>query len=252
MEDNDLDKCSDGHGTHGEKFVAGPGERVEMSLDAADTSVRATLAGTRVRGLLRRATIGTKAVAQAFLPGLGSRARKTNTGKNACATVFVAIHIVGIALWVFPVNASLTRIVRKGIGPYFSLVGLQQEWSLFAPDPITANSYVDGEVVLENGEVRTWSFPRLESMDFKERYGKARYRKFGGWLYRRNYAYAWADAARYAARQFRGADSPPRTVKLIRHWERMPSMSTGGRAAAVQTWHSIVFFVYQIPPDETK
>jgi hypothetical protein len=242
---------SDGCGSDAEGFVAGPGERVETSLDAADTSVRAT-----------------PTPADTTVPGISADTTMQGTTVRGVVTVFVAVHIVAITLWVIPVNDSLTRVVRKTVGPYFSLVGLQQEWSLFAPDPIAANSYVDAEVVLEDGEVRTWDFPRLESLDFKERYGKARYRKFAGWLYRRNYAYAWADAARYAARQFRGAGSAVRTVKLLRHWERIPPMTAASgltddkKRSSVPlsrssvplspTWHSIVFFVYDVPPDEIK
>jgi hypothetical protein len=163
------------------------------------------------------------------------------------ATLFIATHIAAITLWVFPFNASLTRVLRKTIGPYFSLMGLSQEWTLFAPDPIEANSYVDAQVVLENGDVRTWTFPRLETLDFRQRYSKARYRKFTGWLYRNAYAYAWPDTARYIARQFKDSAAPPRTVKLIRHWARIAPIALA--PTAQPTWHSIVFFVYQVPRD---
>ena len=43
-------------------------------------------------------------------------------------TLFISFHIVFITLWVLPLNPSMTRVVRKWIGPYFSLVGLRQEW----------------------------------------------------------------------------------------------------------------------------
>jgi hypothetical protein len=165
-------------------------------------------------------------------------------------TLFIAFHIVFIALWVLPFNASLTGLLRKWIGPYFSLTGLRQEWSLFAPNPISVNSYIDAQVVLQNGDLRIWTFPRLDGLKFTERYSKARYRKFVGWLYRKNFAYAWRDAARYAARQFKGSATPPRTVKLIRHWARIPPITS--EDDVLPAWHSTVFFVYQIPPDDLK
>ncbi len=167
-------------------------------------------------------------------------------GYRLLATLFIAFHVVAITLWVFPFNASLTRLLRKTIGPYFSLMGLTQEWTLFAPDPIAANSYVDAQVVLENGDVRTWNFPRLESLDFTGRYSKARYRKFTGWLYRENFAYAWPDTARYVASQFKDSVPPPRTVKLLRHWSRIPPINAAATSQAA--WHSIVFYVYQVRP----
>lgn len=163
------------------------------------------------------------------------------------ATLFIAFHLIAIALWVFPFNASLTSLLRKVVGPYFSLMGLRQDWSLFAPDPMMANSYVDAQVILQNGDVRTWTFPRLEALDFKDRYSKARYRKFTGWLFRKSFSYAWPDTARYIARQFDGSAVPPRTVKLIRHWARIPPMDSELQTPA--SWHTTVFFVYQISPD---
>ncbi len=165
------------------------------------------------------------------------------------ATLFIAFHVASIALWVLPLNASLEGPLRKAVGPYFSLIGLRQEWSLFAPDPIAANSYVDAQVVFQNGDLAVWNFPRLEGLDFKERYSKARYRKYTGWLYRRNFAYAWPDAARYIARQFQDSATPPRTVKLVRHWAGIPSILDRD---TLPDWRSAVFYVYQIPPDDPE
>jgi hypothetical protein len=165
-------------------------------------------------------------------------------------TLFIAFHLVSITLWVLPFNASLTGLLRKWVGPYFSLMGLRQEWSLFAPNPIAVNSYIDAQVVLQNGDLRIWTFPRLEGLKFTERYSKARYRKFVGWLYRRRFAYAWRDAARYVARQYNSSAMPPRTVKLIRHWAWIPPIDS--EDGAPPEWHSTVFFVYQIPPDNLE
>jgi hypothetical protein len=168
-------------------------------------------------------------------------------------TLFIAFHVVAITLWVLPLNRTLTRAVRKCIGPYFSLMGLQQEWSLFAPDPLVVNSYVDAHVALQNGEVRIWTFPQLETLDFKERYSKARYRKYAGWLYRNDFSYAWPDAARYVARQFQSSASRPRSVDLVRHWARIPPLTSDrDERDTVPEWRSNIFFVYQIPPDELK
>jgi hypothetical protein len=165
-------------------------------------------------------------------------------------TLFIAFHLVSITLWVLPFNASLTGLLREWIGPYFSLMGLRQEWSLFSPNPIAANSYIDAQVVLQNGDLRIWTFPRLEGLKLTERYSKARYRKFAGWLYRRRFAYAWRDAARYVARQYNSSAMPPRTVKLIRHWAWIPPIDSEDDTPPA--WHSTVFFVYQIPPDDLE
>jgi len=164
-------------------------------------------------------------------------------------TLFIAFHVISIGLWALPINASLTGLLQKWIGPYFAIIGLRQEWSLFAPDPIAANSYVDAQVVLQNGDVRFWAFPRLAGLELQERYSKARYRKFEGWIYRKRFAYAWPDAARYVARQFKDSANPPRTVRLVRHWARIPAIASQDTAPA---WQSTVFCIYQIQPDDLK
>jgi hypothetical protein len=128
-------------------------------------------------------------------------------------------------------------------------VGLRQEWSLFAPDPMVANSYVDAQVTLESGELQSWSFPQLEGLGFAERYSKARYRKYTGWLYRKPYRYAWHDAARYVARQFKDAASPPLTVQLIRHWSTIPPPGSPTEDSPPRT---NVFYVYAVHPEDLQ
>lgn len=160
-------------------------------------------------------------------------------------SLLIAFHIVAITLWVLPLR-SVTGFVQRWVGPYFSLIGLRQEWQLFAPDPIASNSYVDAQVVLDNGDLRAWTFPRLEDLGFGERYSRARYRKYEGWLYRKNFAYAWPDAARYISRQFNDSTNPPRTIRLIRHWAKIPPIASASDSPP--KWQSTVFFVYQIPP----
>jgi hypothetical protein len=179
-----------------------------------------------------------------------SKVEKKSAAKIArpAATLFIAFHIIAIAFWVFPLNASLTRLVRRSIGPYFTFIGLRQEWSLFAPEPIAANSYVDAEVTFANGDRRNWSFPRLETLGFRERYSKASYRKYTGWLYRPAYKYAWPDAARYVARQFRYSISPPATVQLVRHWAGIPAIGSAGET--LPAWQNTVFFVYRVLPGD--
>jgi len=174
--------------------------------------------------------------------------------KNAlvrqAVTVFVAFHIVAIALWALPVDPALTGLVQTVLGPYFSLVGLRQEWSLFAPDPMISNSYVDAQVTLGNGESQNWSFPQLDGLGLAKRYSKARYRKYTGWLYRKPYRYAWHDAARYIARQFKDAASPPLTVRLIRHWAAIPP--PGSASEGSPAWRSNVFYVYAVHPEDLQ
>ncbi|SPF35684.1 conserved exported hypothetical protein [Candidatus Sulfopaludibacter sp. SbA4] len=165
-------------------------------------------------------------------------------------TLFIAFHVVAITLWVLPLNKSLTGFLHRWIGPYFSFTGLRQEWSLFAPDPLAADSYIDAHVVLQNGDLRIWDFPRLEGLDFKQRYSKARYRKFEGWLYRKNFAYAWPDTARYVARQFKASGVPPSTVTLVRHWARIPPIASAPDTSP--SWRSTVLFVYQVSPEDLE
>jgi len=165
-------------------------------------------------------------------------------------TLFILFHLVFIAVWALPLSNSLTHLPRKFISPYFSWLGLHQEWALFAPNPIAANSYVNAQVTLENGDLRTWDFPQLEKLGFKERYSKARYRKYVGWLYRRGFNYAWPDAARYIARQFKDSAIRPRTVKLIRHWALIPPITLADDSQPI--WRSTVFFVYQVQPGDLQ
>jgi hypothetical protein len=175
-----------------------------------------------------------------------SDAQDMSGRQRLVVSVWIVLNVAVILLWVFPFGTPL----RQFIAPYLSVTGLRQNWSLFAPDPMSTNSYVDAEVVMENGDVRVWGFPQLQSMGFQERYGKARYRKFTGWLYRDEYSYAWRDTARYIARQFKDSAVPPQSVHLLRHWSRIPPINA--RHEAESEWRNAVFFVYQIAPEDLQ
>jgi hypothetical protein len=172
------------------------------------------------------------------------RARWTRIAVNA----FIIFHLIAILAWALPFNTLVIGKTKELISPYMLWSGLFQAWDLFAPDPRSINVYVDAEIILRDGQQRTWTFPRMEELGTVDKYFKERYRKWANDNLRMDsYSALWPDAARYVARLNADKANPPRTVKLTRHWSTIvPPDAHQGDAA----WQQYTFYTYEVKPDD--
>jgi hypothetical protein len=174
------------------------------------------------------------------------RARWPRIAVNA----FVVFHLVAILAWALPLNTLLIGKTKELISPYMLWSGLFQAWDLFAPDPRSANVYVDAQVIFRDGQQRTWSFPRMEELGIVDKYFKERYRKWANDNLRMDsYAALWPDAARYVARVNADRANPPRTVRLVRHWSNIDAPGTLNRDASAG-WQQYTFYNYEVKPGD--
>jgi hypothetical protein len=140
----------------------------------------------------------------------------------------VLFNVLAVVGWAFTSEVSrapLHRAVCGRLGPYMTVTGLRQGWTMFAPNPIRANVYVEAEVTFADGSRAVWAVPRMEQLGHLRRQQKERFRKWSTerlGMDRTNPALARA-AARYAARQV-GArpGNPPRRVDLVRYTRWIP------------------------------
>jgi hypothetical protein len=135
----------------------------------------------------------------------------------------ILFHVAAVACWSFSTNdprMPLNRMLRSRLGRYVWPTGFWQAWDMFAPNPVVANVYLEGEVTLADGSRVTWPFPRADRMGYFERYRRERFRKWGT---QRVWAGGKVDpavaqaAAAYAARQVARPENPARRVELVRY-----------------------------------
>ncbi|WP_413577499.1 hypothetical protein ACLVWU_03965 [Bdellovibrio sp. HCB290] len=102
----------------------------------------------------------------------------------------------------FPDRSELGRLILRNFGYYIDVVGLEQPWSMFAPNPMSLNSYIEVEILFKDKSTEKWSLPRPTQMDgFSKVIGGDRYRKFTQeYLMPEKNEEIWFDVARYVAR----------------------------------------------------
>lgn len=158
--------------------------------------------------------------------------------------------MAAIVCWSVPLDSPLLGAFRSAVRPYFLWVGLFQSWDMFAPNPKSVNSYIEGAVIYRDGHTKIWKFPRMEQLSLTQRYSKERYRKFVENLDKDTNAPLWPDAARHIARLNNDVANPPEFVILVRHWsEIIPPSEVPHRQ---ESWHAQVLFSYSVQPKDLK
>jgi hypothetical protein len=169
--------------------------------------------------------------------------------------VFLVAHLVAITCWAVPFSNPLIAMCRDLVRPYFQWAGLFQSWDMFSPVPKLANSYMEALVIYEDGNTRNWKFPRMELLNWKDRYSKERYRKFVEILQDEKNAAYWPDAARFIARVNNDRPVHVKMVLLIRYWSAINPRPAG---AAVNgsykpaPWDEHVFYALPITPGDLE
>jgi hypothetical protein len=174
--------------------------------------------------------------------------------KRAIISAFIAVHLVALYSWAMPPFTEPWNSLRNSINnvfrPYLLFTGIWQGWDMFAPNPLSINTYLVAEVTLKDGSVVIWPFPRMEFLGFFEKYYQERWRKWAADNVRLDKNSAlWPDAARYVARLHARLPSPPAQVKLIRHWADIPPPA---RAQQKDEWKSFTFFTYEVLPRDLE
>jgi hypothetical protein len=127
--------------------------------------------------------------------------------------------------------------------PYLNATGLDQNWRVFAPNPRQTSLRVEARVRYADGSVATWRPPGGGAL--VGAYWDYRWRK---WLENvvqdANREVLWRPAAAFVAREMRRPGHDPRTVTLIRRWQRLRPPGSPGPDA--RPWKSYRFYSYTV------
>lgn len=170
--------------------------------------------------------------------------------KRWALNAFLIFHLVAITCWAMPITTPLTAALKDTFRPYLVWSGLFQSWDMFSPSPKTINSYVEATVTYANGNVRVWSFPRMERLSLTDRYMKERYRKFVEVLKEDMYSAMWPDVARHVARLNNNGSAPISSVVLVRYWSDIVPRADGKYTPS--PWNGYRFFAYAVRPEDLQ
>jgi len=173
-------------------------------------------------------------------------------GARIAITVFVAFHLFAVITWAVPLDTPLIVQCREAIKGYMLWTGLFQKWDMFAPDPSKLNNYVTATVLYGDGRTTVWTFPRMETLGYVDKYFKERYRKYASDNLRLDTrAPLWPDAARYVARAAATPSDAPVEIDLVRHWSEVPPAGPHGEELPAP-WTEFTFYRYSVQPGDLR
>jgi hypothetical protein len=132
------------------------------------------------------------------------------------------VIVVGVVLFLLcevGTNLPTSAVERKERATterFVRILGAEQEWGVFAPDPRSTSLQLEARVTFEDGSRTTWHLPQGSSLGENLRY--YRWRK---WLERARsdgYTDIWAPTARWIASLYADRRSPVAEVQLVRRF----------------------------------
>jgi hypothetical protein len=157
---------------------------------------------------------------------------------RAFLTAFILVTLVAIVTANFP-ESKLRHETSRVTEPYLNATGLDQVWSVFAPDPRRVSLALEARVRYADGTIGTCSPPRRGSL--LGAYSDYRWAK---WLENvvqdANRDQLWHDAALFVARERTDSGRRPVEITLIRRWQELRPPGSSGPDRG--RWRSYAFY----------
>jgi hypothetical protein len=152
-------------------------------------------------------------VADRRAPALQERLEASEWGR-AALSAFIGVTLATLLVIQLP-NSHLRRQALRLADPYSNAIGIDQDWSVFAPDPRRIVIDLKARITYADGSTAVWHVPT--SNDFVGSYWDYRWLKYMETVNRDVHQALWPDLAGWVARRHRGPGQPVR-VELIRRW----------------------------------
>jgi hypothetical protein len=83
---------------------------------------------------------------------------RSRVGEFAISVVVVLVLTIGV-VWSLP-DAEFKRRLTPALQPLALATGLEQDWRMYAPEPLGRLEFVEVRVTMTNGVQRVWTTPR--------------------------------------------------------------------------------------------
>lgn len=141
------------------------------------------------------------------------RFESTRVGR-AIISIGILVTLGGVLTWNLP-SSELARRTQPVFQRFMLSAGLDQNWSVFAPDPPQSDVRFEARIVYDDGTERTWQVPTGGAL--LGAYWDYRWLKWGEFISAGVDARLWLPAAQWIARQEQAAGRRPVSVTLFRH-----------------------------------
>ncbi len=91
------------------------------------------------------------------LSTIGQRFERSRVGELAISVLVVVVLAIGV-VWSMP-DAAIKRVLTPRLQPVATATGLEQDWRMYAPEPLQQVEYVEVCVTMADGVQRVWTNP---------------------------------------------------------------------------------------------
>jgi predicted DCC family thiol-disulfide oxidoreductase YuxK len=172
--------------------------------------------------------------------GWQQRFEQSPFGRGALSTVIV-VSLIAIVAINLPGSDLRRQLLRPG-QPYLNALGLDQNWSLFAPNPRRVVIDVSAAVTYDDGRVGQWTFPHDGALIGT--YRDYRWRKWAENLISPDNAVLWRGAALWAASHESRVGHAVQQVALVERWAPLEPPGTTPSTGPLQRR---VIYVLRLP-----
>lgn len=133
---------------------------------------------------------------------------------QALISVFIALVLLTEVATHLPAGSAVHRSVSKPANQLIRVLGAEQSWGVFAPNPRSTSLALEARVTFADGSTARWELPQGSAVGPNLRF--YRWRK---WLERArsdDHRSLWEPTARWIASLYQDGDSPVVQVELIR------------------------------------
>jgi hypothetical protein len=169
-------------------------------------------------------------------------------------SAFIIFHLFLITIWLFPINSNLVNLTNVFRG-YIIFLGLDQDYSMFAPAPRKINRHMFALVTFHDQSTAIWSYPRMERLKYWQSMFKERYRKFGNDnIVESCFKMYLPDLARYIARLHACPGNEPDLVSIyVSEDDMIEAQLALSEKESVNPPHRLIkLFTYIVEPPDLR
>ena len=101
--------------------------------------------------------------------------------KRVAISGFLAVHLAAIVVWNLPFCAIRVKTIDLAI-KYIYPLGLWQNWTMFAPNPIQNTLMLEALAVDKNGMLYNFAFPKMADFSIAQGVPRVRHSKFSSYF----------------------------------------------------------------------
>ena len=172
---------------------------------------------------------------------LAARLERSGWGRVVLSTLVVVVLLTEIGTHL--PESAIERSVGATSNQIVRILGVEQAWGVFAPDPRRIRIDVEARVTFADGSTTTWTVP--EGARIGENLRFYRWRKWLERIRADSFSGLWRPTAEWVASLYDDAPSPVVRVKLVRYFRE-------NRVSGEQPpWQAFTYHTLELEPEES-